>query len=540
MDEQRIRQDEFFAHLPPEWPQDLLPLIQARLREAGRKLVVLDDDPTGTQTVHGVAVLTQWPVERLAEELLRPEPVVYLLTNSRSLTGSEAEALYETTGRRLREAARDNAGLTSAKVSVVSRSDSTLRGHFPGEVAALARGLGQAFDAWLVVPCFPEGGRFTVDDIHYVADGEWLVPAGQTEFARDKTFGYRASNLREWVAEKTGGAVPVEQVTSISLAGLRQGGPAAVTRKLLHLPRGAVCVVNAASYRDLEVLVLGLLEAEARGKRYLYRTAASFVRVRAGIAPRALLTRADLGLPETGAGLVVAGSYVPRTTTQLKALIEQTKIRAVEVRVQRLLDAAARAGEIEQARQEMNHRLAAGEDVLVFTSRELVESAAQEVPAADNLPKAEDLPEASTQPAGQEVPGAEEAPAANLPPELETPGEAHLAAGLANHSIDRANLAIGQANLAIGQTVSAALVEIVRGLVVRPRYLLAKGGITSSDIATRGLGIQRALVLGQILPGVPVWQSGAESRFPGLAYIVFPGNVGGPDALVKIVEGLRR
>src|SRR4029450_8432609 len=93
--------------------------------------------------------------------------------------------------------------------------------------------------------------------------------------------------------------------------------------------------------------------------------------------------------------------------------------------------------------------------------------------------------------------------------------------------------------LAIGQRVSAGLVAVVRALTARPRYLLAKGGITSSDVATQGLGVRRAMVLGQILPGVPVWQLGAETRYPGLSYIVFPGNVGGPEALGQTVTALR-
>lgn len=480
MEEGRIRQEELFGRLPGEWAEDLLPAIQARVRAEGRKVVVLDDDPTGTQTVHGVPVLTEWPVERLVEEWNGPAPAVYLLTNSRSLSPREAEALNRDVGEALRQA-RARSGIDFA---VVSRSDSTLRGHFPGEVAALARGLEPAgnFDAWLVAPCFPEGGRYTVNDVHYVAEGEWLIPAGQTEFARDKSFSYRSSNLREWAAEKTGGTVRAEEVAAISLEDLRVGGPEAVTEKLLGLSANALCVVNAASYRDLEVLVLGLLEAEARGRRYLCRTAASFVRVRAGIAPRALLTREDLGLPQDGAGLVVAGSYVPRTSVQLEALFAQAKIHAVEVRARRLLDEAGRDGEIARALAAVNRHLAAGEDVAVYTSRELV--------TAD----------------GQDGPG--------------TPGTS------------------AEANLAIGRVISDGLVELVRGLETRPRYLLAKGGITSSDVATRGLGIRRALVLGQILPGVPAWQSGPESRYPGLAYIVFPGNVGGADALAKVVQGL--
>lgn len=97
-----------------------------------------------------------------------------------------------------------------------------------------------------------------------------------------------------------------------------------------------------------------------------------------------------------------------------------------------------------------------------------------------------------------------------------------------------------QSSLSIGQQVSEGLVAITQAISSQPRYLVAKGGITSSDVATRALGIRRALVLGQILPGVPVWQLGPESRYPGMPYVVFPGNVGGPQALVEIVKALGR
>jgi uncharacterized protein YgbK (DUF1537 family) len=460
--------------LPPEWSEDLLPAIQKKLRAGAQKLIVLDDDPTGTQTVHSIAVLTTWPVEQLTEEIKTDAPTLYLLTNSRALPLRQAQELNIETGQRITEASRQ----ASQAVSVASRSDSTLRGHFPGEVEALAQGLGGEFDAWLVIPFFIEGGRYTCNDIHYVADGETLVPAGQTEFARDKTFGYQSSNLREWVEEKTAGRVPASQVHSISIETLRCGGPQAVTQQLLGLPKGAVCAVNAMSYRDMEVFVLGLLEAETAGKRYLYRTAASFVRVRSGIAARPLLTSADLHLPESGAGLVVAGSYVPKTSAQLEVLFRDTDAAPVEISVPRLLDAATRAAEIERAAHTADALLAAGQDAALFTSRQLI-----------------------------------------------------TAEGASGGALNKED------HLAIGQVVSDSLIAILHAIRTRPRYLLAKGGITSSVLATDGLGIRRALVLGQVLPGVPVWQSGAESRWPGMPYIVFPGNVGGPDALARVVNG---
>jgi uncharacterized protein YgbK (DUF1537 family) len=95
-----------------------------------------------------------------------------------------------------------------------------------------------------------------------------------------------------------------------------------------------------------------------------------------------------------------------------------------------------------------------------------------------------------------------------------------------------------KSSLKIGQKISKGLIRIIQRIQISPRYVLAKGGITSSDIATRALNVKKANVLGQILPGVPVWKLGAESRFPNLAYIVFPGNVGDDHALVDVVRQL--
>ncbi|MDH3599382.1 MAG: hypothetical protein OEU26_07035, partial [Candidatus Tectomicrobia bacterium] len=265
--------------LPPVWPDDLLPAIREALQANPAKLVVLDDDPTGTQTVHDVPVLTTWDVAALRAELEDPSPVCFVLTNSRSLPLAEARSLNADIGRNLRTAA-EQAGRTFA---VVSRSDSTLRGHFPGEVDALTDALEQQVDAWLLIPFFEEGGRYTIDNTHYVAEGDTLVPAGDTEFARDAAFGYSASDLRQWVEEKTEGRTAADNVAAVSLDDIRRGGPQRVTDRLNALPYGSICVVNAVSRRDLEVFTCGLLGAEASGKCFLYRTAASFVPIRAGI-----------------------------------------------------------------------------------------------------------------------------------------------------------------------------------------------------------------------------------------------------------------
>jgi uncharacterized protein YgbK (DUF1537 family) len=174
--------------LPQEWPRSLLPEIQEKIQSSGRKIVVLDDDPTGTQTVHNVYVLTEWTADALCEELQSDASTFYLLTNSRSLHLSDARALNRQIGKNLIEASR----VCGCDFAVVSRSDSTLRGHFPGEVEALATAMNQNFQGWILFPFFLEGGRYTINDTHYVAEGEALVPAGETEYAKDAVFGYRS------------------------------------------------------------------------------------------------------------------------------------------------------------------------------------------------------------------------------------------------------------------------------------------------------------------------------------------------------------
>lgn len=467
---QQIGVGDIERRLPPAWPVDVLPQIAAMNGAAARKIVVLDDDPTGTQTVHGIPVLTTWSVDALVAELAGEHAAFYVLTNSRSLTSESACALGSEIGANLRAAAQ------RARVAVVpiSRSDSTLRGHFPVEVDALAVALDLGAAPRLIAPAFIAGGRYTIDDVHYVAQGDVLMPAAETEFARDAVFGYCASNLREWVQEKSGGAILAADVRAISLPDIRHGGPERVAQLLRALPPSAVCVVNAAAERDLEVVALACAQVESEGRALLYRCAASLARARIGLAARPLLTRADLidGAARSG-GLIVVGSYVPKSSEQLTRLLA-TGVSALEVRVDALLSNAARAGEIARVAAEANAQIAAGRDVVIYTSRALITSAD--------------------------------------------------AAG----------------SLAIGNTVSDGLVGIVRAIQAHPRYLLAKGGITSSDVATKGLDIKRALVLGQLLPGVPVWRAGEESRFPGMAYIIFPGNVGGPDAVANAVAALKQ
>jgi len=455
--------------LPSIWPENLLPAIQHEIAQNPTSVVVLDDDPTGTQTVHDIPVLTNWNLQAIIDEFEKRTPLFYLLTNSRSLPAARAVDLASEVGANIREASRK----TGQAFEVISRSDSTLRGHFPAEVDALAEILGMEQAVCMIIPYFQEGGRYTINNIHYVREGEQLIPAADTDFAKDVVFGYRNSDLKCWVQEKTNGRISGSSVQSLSIEDIRRKGPGYIAEITAGFKPGSVCIVNAANYRDLEVVTLGLLGAQQKGLRFLYRTAASFVRVRAGMTDRPLLTADKIGDSAHIGGLIVVGSHVSRSSQQLDHLLEHGNVKSIEVSVDKILSASNRDEEIQRSVGFIDDALSRRRDVVVYTSRKLIT------------------------------------------------GRDH------------------EDSLSIGGQISQALVEIVRSVNVCPRYILAKGGITSSDIATRALGIVRAKVLGQILPGVPVWQGGSESRFPGMPYVVFPGNVGSTSAILDVVQSFR-
>jgi uncharacterized protein YgbK (DUF1537 family) len=467
MSESTVHAESLHASLPPNERPDLTAEITGLIQKVDPKLIVLDDDPTGTQTVHDIPIVTKWTIEHLSRELTDSSPVSYVLTNSRSLDASATVALHREICSNLRTAKAQ----TGRDFVVVSRSDSTLRGHFWEEMSTLSANLEQAADAWVVCPFFEEGGRFTINDVHYVAEEDRLVPAAKTPFAKDAAFGFCSSNLREWIVERSKGRVPEAKIESLSISELRSTDSRQLQQRIDGLCDEQVLIVNAAQRSDLEAAVHALLEAESRGKRFLYRSAASLVAVRSGISPQPLLNARRLtGHGGTGI-LIVVGSYVPKTTEQLNVLREEGQATFVELDVQDLLSPSERDEAISRTALQTTNRLTAGETVVVYTSREIAHTPRKE-------------------------------------------------------------------SLDIGKSISRALVDVVREIGCRPRLVITKGGITSSDIATEALNLERSLVMGQVLPGVPVWKCGDESRYPGMALVVFPGNVGTQESLAELVAAL--
>jgi len=456
----------------------------------GRRLVALDDDPTGTQTIADLPVLTSWTVADVQWALQQPTTGFFVLTNTRSL--SEADAAER--NRQIVDALDQAASLEQVSYVIASRSDSTLRGYFPLETDVLAEELaarGTVVDGVIICPSYVEPGRLTVDSVHWARTAEGMIPVSHSEFAKDASFGYRNSDLRDWVEEKTVGRIPREEVATITLTDIRVGGPERVYEILADLRNGQPVVVDTAEDADQQVVVLALLRAEAAGKNFIYRIGPSFVRARTGqrATPpadpdrlREIFARrptdSDETRPATAHGLIAVGSHVGLTTRQLDRLRDRGKIIEVELDVPTLLEDSARDRHVTDVARQAAKTLRnndADSDIVIRTSRTLVTG---------------------------------------------------------NDAVS---------SLVIARTVSAALVGTVREIVsqVRPAFVLAKGGITSSDTATEGLGIRRAWCRGTMLPGIiSLWEP-VTGPAQGIPYIVFAGNVGDDDALAAVIDTLR-
>jgi uncharacterized protein YgbK (DUF1537 family) len=434
------------------------------------RIIVIDDDPTGSQTVHGCLLLTRWDPDTLYEALRDDSPLFFVLSNTRGMDAGRAAAVTREICVNLRSALERAADEgTPVQPVVVSRSDSTLRGHYPVETDVIAGELGP-FDAHFLVPAFFEGGRITRESTHYlVVDGE-PVPVDQTEFARDSVFAFRNAYLPAYVEEKTGGRISAGAVERFVLDDVRGD----IGARLRGLGGNACCVVDAERQSDLDGFARQVLAAAGEGKRFLFRSAASLLTSLAGLPPQPVAASAMATYVRGGRpGVILVGSHVEKSSRQLRHLLDSTAIEPVHVD----LDALERDAEplFARLRAQVDGAIAGGRSVALYTSRG----------------------------------------------ERQFPTKA--------------------ARLAFGERVSEFLVRLVRHLPREIGFLVSKGGITSNDTLSRGLALRTARVLGQILPGCSVVRCPADHpRFPDLPVVIFPGNVGGDEALTEVYRILSR
>lgn len=454
--------------------EDCRKRLETAVQNNTGKIVVLDDDPTGVQAVHGIYVFTGFDKESVREGFLGKENVFFILTNSRALTEEQTKKLHKEIAENLMQVS----GETGIPFLLLSRGDSTLRGHYPLETEVLKEtleGCGSCpYDGEVIVPFFEAGGRFTAWNVHYVKYGDELIPAGKTEFAKDKTFGYQSSDLRMYVEEKTKGRYLSWEVTSISLDELRNGDIEGIVRKLKEVKGFGKIIVNALDILDLQVFCLALYIAMEEGKHFLFRCAADFVKVLGGISDRPLLSREEMrGTERNCGGIVVAGSHTEKTTKQLQQLKTLGELEFMEFNSDLVLEDRLEE-EVKRVVEKAEELILQGKTPVIYTKRKV----------------------------------------------LEIQGDTKEQA------------------LIRSVKISEAVQHLVGDLKRKPAFVVAKGGITSSDIGVKALSVRKAKVLGQAQPGVPVWETDVNSKFPGIPYVIFPGNVGNDDTLKAVVEEL--
>ncbi len=450
-------------------------LLKKEIEANNKKIVVLDDDPTGVQTVHDISVYTNWDKDSIRQGFEEENNLFYVLTNSRGFTEDQTTKAHHEIAEVVDEVARE----TGKEYIFISRSDSTLRGHYPLETQLLKadyeKNTGKTIDGEIMCPFFKEGGRFTIDNVHYVKYGEELVPANETEFAKDKTFGYTAYTMPEYIEEKTKGEYKAADVTCISLEDIHNMDIDKIEAQLMEVTGFNKVIVNAVDYADVKVFCTALYRAMAKGKVFMFRTAAAIVKVMGAVTDQPLLTREQMVVKETtNGGIVVVGSHTEKTTKQVECLKELKDIEFIELDATLVKDDDAFEAEVSRCLAREEECISAGKTVCCYTTRALI--------TADTGDKEDEL--------------------------------------------------------RLSVKISDAVQSLVGRLSITPSFVIAKGGITSSDVGTKALEVKKANVLGQIKPGIPVWQTGEESKFPLTPYVIFPGNVGEISTLKEAVEVL--
>ncbi len=438
------------------------------------KIIVIDDDPTGSQTVHSCLLLTQWDEKTIKAALLDDSPLFFILSNTRAMTAGQAgditREICQNISRALHSLENEAVHINPM---IVSRSDSTLRGHYPVETDIIAEELGP-FDAHFLVPAFFEGGRVTRDSVHYLLIGGELVPVDQTEFARDSVFAFSTAFLPDYVEEKTAGKIQAGNVERFLLNDLT----ADCRPRLQGLVNNSCCVVDADQQDDLNQFASQLKQQAAQGKRFLFRSAASLLTAFAQLPPQPVASNEMARYVRNDQpGVILVGSHVNKTSQQLSHLLEHTDISSVLVDVQKLRDMGydLESPAVTEYRDELIGQIKqlhqAGDNLVIYTTRE----------------------------------------------ELSFPDQ--------------------QERLVFGQRLSDFLMQIVNRLPETIGFLISKGGITSNDVLSTGLALHESRVVGQILPGCSVVLCPAEhARFAGLPVVIFPGNVGDESSITSAFQ----
>lgn len=428
------------------------------------KIVVLDDDPTGTQTVKDLPVYTDWTESLLTDAFEQPNNMFYILTNSRALNALETTQLHQELSKNIENVSQK----LNKPYLIISRGDSTLRGHFYLEPNVLNETATKPFNAVFYLPEFFEGDRYTYKGIHYLKEDNQYIPVSESEFANDTTFGFDSTSMADFIEEKSQSEIKSENVFHITLDQIRNREKEQILNTFGDLNNFDAVVVDALNDEDMNYFTTCLVEyLKYHNKKFIFRTAASFVKSICE-TPGEIINLQNYKKNNNG-GIIIVGSHVKKSSSQLKHLLENANINAIEFDVKAVTQSNFQ-DYIDKLTTEVENIITKGKDVVIYTSRDVIKTG------------------------------------------------------------DLTN------NLSISTNISNGLVSIIKRLSIQPNFIIAKGGITSSDVATKGLNIKKAKVIGQITKGVPVWLTGKEAKYHHMPYVIFPGNVGEVDTLTKVYK----
>jgi len=438
------------------------------------KFVVIDDDPTGSQTVQDCLLLLKWDCSTLVKGFESKSNLFFILANTRSLSENDAQLTIEEICNNLKTVINSKA--YEEEIIFISRGDSTLRGHNFLEPSALNSCLGP-FDATFHIPAFIEGKRFTINGTHFVDK----TPISQTIFAKDKIFGYETSNVKNLLFQQSKSQINFEDIQNLLFSDIEMLNDEEnniVFKTLKNLKNNQHVIVDVANYSQIKKFSL-VIQKLIKNKKFLFRTAASFI---SSISDKKSVSQSEIFFSNLRIsnkeksllpGLIIVGSYVELSTIQLNNLLEISNCKPVELDVFEFFSITSSNNNQSQRNllknkllKEIRYSFEKGKTPVLFTSRKFMFLDSSELLNFYNL-------------------------------------------------------------------LACFIAELVADLKYEIGYLISKGGITTNLILSNGLNADYVYLEGQILTGISVVTYNLKNG-EKLPIVTHPGNIGSKDSLVHI------
>ena len=439
------------------------------------KVIVIDDDPTGSQTVNNCLLLLKWDYSTLIKGFKSKSNLFFILANTRSLSENDAKVRLVEICNNLKKIISKET--YKEKFIFVSRGDSTLRGHIFLEPKIINDCLGP-FDATFHIPAFIEGKRMTIDGQHFVDN----VPVSQTIFAKDKIYGYKTSNIKQLLFQKSKSQIKLNDIQNLKLSELNvleSKEKNIVFNKIKNYKENSHVIVDVENYSQLKKFSLSIKKL-SKQKKFLFRTAASFISSISDAKDNpqepsfySLLRRKD-NEKKLLPGCLVIGSYVELTTIQLKNLLKTSDCVPIECDVFEFLRISKLKNNQDQLGLFKNEFLAKIRSCLKKENTPVLFTSRKEVFLGNN-----------------------------------------------------------DEQLNLYNSLAHFISELVSELKNEIGYLISKGGITSNVILSNGFKAKYVYLQGQIITGVSLVTFKLEND-ENIPIVTFPGNIGNQDSLVKV------